>query len=349
MLPQATVTFIGSGKSFEQEHVAMAGFRYVTIPCQPTPRKPWHALRFIANNLAGYWTARWLLREQHVALVVGLGSYASAGTVRAAQNLQLPTLLLEANAVPGRATRWLAPAASLVCAAYPEVEAHLKPAVRLQITGTPVREAFIATRQPDACRLPLAARLAPRQLTILGGSGGAQRLNEMVPRALYKLGSALESWLVVHQCGAGQVSQTQELYKKLGINAVVVSFIDNLPDVLRATDLVISRAGGGTLAELAVTETPAVLVPYAAAMDDHQTENARRFATAGACRLVPEDDPAARLDDRLVRVLTSLVTNPEERATMSRRMQSLARPRAAADVASLIRELTRSQAHRAAA
>jgi len=159
----------------------------------------------------------------------------------------------------------------------------------------------------------------------------------------------LESWLVVHQCGAGQVAQTQELYKKLGISAVVVSFIDNLPDVLRETDLVISRAGGGTLAELAVTATPAVLVPYGAAMDDHQTENARRFATAGACRLVPEDDPTARLDDRLVRALAPLITQDEQRVTMSRRMHALARPQAAEEVASIIRELTLSRAHRAAA
>ncbi len=338
LAPSVTITFAGSGKPLEQEHVAGAGFRYVTIPSRPAPRKPWHAVRFVADNLAGYWAARWLLREQHVSLVVGLGSYSSAATVRAAQSYNLPTVLLEANAVPGRATRWLAGSASLTCAAFAQVESHLKPGARLRVTGTPVRRAFIRAGQKPQPRLPMASP-SSRQLTVLGGSGGSQRLNEVVPRALYKLGPALRDWQIVHQTGSGRVAETQELYQKLGLSAVVVSFIDNLPDVLRETDLVVCRGGGATLAELAVTGTPALVVPYAEASDDHQTENARRVAASGGCRMVAEEDPAARLDHRLSRALQPLVADDAERTRMAQRMRTLGRPQAAAEIAGLLREL----------
>ena len=348
LLPEATLTFAGSGKLLEQQQVATAGFRYVTIPCRPAPRRPWQTVRFVADNFAGYCAARWLLREQHVSLVVGLGSYSSAATVRAAQSHHLPTVLLEANAVPGRATRWLAPGASLVCAAFAQIEPHLKMA-RVRVTGNPVRQEFLRAGRRAQPRLPMVANARKRQLVILGGSGGAERLNENLPRTCYKLGAALRNWQIVHQTGAGPVAATQELYMKLGIQAVVVSFIDNVADVLRASDLVVCRGGGTTLAELAVSATPAVVVPYAEATDDHQTENARRYAAEGACRLVVEHDPAARLDDRLVRTLRPLLTEPNQREQMSRHMQTLARPQAAQEIAGIIRELAFPTALSAAA
>jgi UDP-N-acetylglucosamine--N-acetylmuramyl-(pentapeptide) pyrophosphoryl-undecaprenol N-acetylglucosamine transferase len=340
--PEADITFVGGGKTFERRHVATAGYRYAAVPCRPLPRRPWHAMRFVADNVAGYWAARWLLREWRVSLVVGLGGYASAPMVRAAQNLRLPTVLLEANAVPGRATRWLAPGASLVCAAFPEISPFLKQGVRLRVTGTPIRPEFARDARSSNCRLPLAARSRQKQLLVLGGSGGAERMNETLPRTAYKLGAALRDWRIVHQTGAGQVAATQELYRKLGLEAVVVSFIDNLADVLRETHLAVSRGGGATLAELAATGTPAVVVPYAGATDDHQTENARRLVAAGACRLVAEHDAAARLDHRLIRALAPLVADAGERERMAARMRDLARPRAAEKIAAIVRELTQA-------
>lgn len=347
--PEASITFVGGGKSFERQHVAAAGHRYAAVPCRPLPRRPWHAMRFVADNLAGYWAARWLLREQRVALVVGLGGYASAAMVRAAQDQHLPTVLLEANAVPGRATRWLAPGASLVCAAFPEIAPFLKPGVRLRATGTPIRPQFAPAARPMNHRLPLAARPRQKQLLVLGGSGGARRLNEALPRTAYKLGAALRDWRIVHQTGDEQVAATQELYRKLGLDAVVVSFIDNMADVLRETDLAVSRGGGATLAELAATGTPAAVVPYAGATDDHQTHNARRFAAAEACRWVAEDDATARLDHRLARALAPLAADDGARERMAARMRDLARPFAAAEIAATVRELLHGAALRASA
>ena len=114
-LPNAQITFVGGGKPVERHPVRAAGFNYVTLPSQPVPRNPFLAMRFITDNVAGYWASRWYLKEHRATLVVGLGGYASAATVRAANSRDIPTVLLEQNAVPSPVTRWLAHGRSGLC------------------------------------------------------------------------------------------------------------------------------------------------------------------------------------------------------------------------------------------
>ena len=113
-LPEAVVTFIGSGRAAERHTVAAAGFGYANLPSRPAPQNALHAVRFVTDNVAGYWAARWFLKENDVSLVVGLGGAASAPAVRAAISRGIPIVLLEQNVVPGRVTRWLAGAATSV-------------------------------------------------------------------------------------------------------------------------------------------------------------------------------------------------------------------------------------------
>jgi UDP-N-acetylglucosamine--N-acetylmuramyl-(pentapeptide) pyrophosphoryl-undecaprenol N-acetylglucosamine transferase len=101
-LPEIGITFVGGGKPIERHPVRAAGFNYVTIPSQPIPRNPFLAMRFVTDNVAGYWASRWYLKEHRTALVVGLGGYASAATVRAANSRGIPTVLLEQNGVRAR-------------------------------------------------------------------------------------------------------------------------------------------------------------------------------------------------------------------------------------------------------
>lgn len=349
VLPEAQITFSGCGKVEEQRIVAASGYHNLSVPCRPLPKKPWQALRFVSDNLAGFLAARWFLREQRVSLVVGLGSYASAPMVRAAIVQGVPTILLEQNAVPGRVTSWLASSAVLVCTAFGQVREHLKSHVRVEETGNPVRESFLGL-SPRMRDVRLFGQPTQRkQLLVLGGSGGAQSLNHNVPRALYKLGRELDDWQVIHQTGAGGVRETQQLYRKLGMEAVAVSFIDNLPEVLRTTDLVICRAGGTTLAELAYPAPAAIVVPYPSAADDHQTENAKVFAAAGACRVVLEGEGPRRLDDRLASAISPLICKAAARVALSHNLQKFARPQAAARVAQYVRDELNPLTVRAAA
>ncbi|MBI3838075.1 MAG: undecaprenyldiphospho-muramoylpentapeptide beta-N-acetylglucosaminyltransferase [Planctomycetia bacterium] len=338
--PRLRITFAGTGKPFEARHVKNSGFEYFTLPCRPFPRKAREALRFVMDNFAGYRAARRFLRERDVALVVGLGGYASVPAARAARALRIPIVLLEQNAVPGRATRWLAPAAASVCSAFEGIRPYLKAGCRVRVTGNPLRREFFENRAP--------ARFLPdrlggkRKLLVLGGSGGAQVLNEQAPLALYKAGTALGDWQIVHQTGERDLARTSHLYRKLGINATVLPFIDDMPGLLRTSHLAISRAGGTTLAELAASGVPAILLPFPNATDNHQRKNADVFSAGGACKTLDERELDGRLDNHLAAAVVELATAHALRVRMAHAMTQLARPEATRRVAKSIRLLLHS-------
>lgn len=351
-----TITFAGTGAARERHTVRLAGHHYTMIPAQAMPRNPLQALRFVTDNVAGYCAARWMLREQRVSLVVGLGGSTSVAVVRAAVARGIPVVLLEQNAVPGRTTRWLSRAAAMVCAAFEEVRPHLHVQAPVTVTGNPSRAAFEelyhkVNGRNSAARTaapPSAAPAAPtiafnsnagrrqRRLVILGGSGGARSLNESIPAALKNLGDALADWQIVHQTGDGQLQETEARYAQVGLRALTVTHIDEIASVLFASDLAVCRAGGTMLAELALSATPAILVPFPQAADNHQTANAKVFTAAGACRMIDETQQAGALDAALARDLLALVGDHALRADMAANMQRLARPHAASDVAGAI-------------
>jgi UDP-N-acetylglucosamine--N-acetylmuramyl-(pentapeptide) pyrophosphoryl-undecaprenol N-acetylglucosamine transferase len=356
-IPGVRITFCGGGKAFERRAVSHAGFEYVVLPARPLPHHAREAVAFLVENLASYLAASRFLREEHVAAVVGLGGYASAPMARAAARWRVPLVLLEQNAIPGKATRWLARSAALICTAFEETGGLVRCRCPVRITGNPVRERFCGksrgegrgireTRDLVQADLPAAAPLPPSEILVLGGSGGARSLNENVPRALYKIRGQLAGWKIVHQSGETDVDTTRSLYAKLDLPATVLPFLSDMPAALAATDLAVCRAGGTTLAELAVTGVPAVLLPYPHAADDHQAANARAFAAGGGCITIDERDVPGRLDDQLADMLCFLLANDGLRERMSAAMCELARPNAADDVAELIWSIVSSRSHR---
>ncbi len=347
-LPQAMVTFAGPGRPREKHAVRTAGYQYATILSQPVPQNPLQALRFVTDNAAGYCTARWMLREKKVDLVVGLGGYTSTAAVRAAVARGIPFILLEQNALPSRTTRWLSQTAAMVCAGYTEVLPHLHVQAPVTVTGNPARPAFeqlchrMSTegRSLESAKIAMTGEKLPRQkrLVVLGGAEGARSLNQSMPRALKQLGESLADWQIIHQTGEGQLQETENRYRQCGIDALTVTFIDEIASVLFASDLVVCRSGGTTLAELALTGVPAVLVPYPHVSDDHQIANAKVFASAGACRLVDETSQSGALDRALARELTPLVLDEPLRREMSLNIHALARPQAASEIATAIHD-----------
>jgi UDP-N-acetylglucosamine--N-acetylmuramyl-(pentapeptide) pyrophosphoryl-undecaprenol N-acetylglucosamine transferase len=358
------VTFVGSGKTFEQKHVALAGFEYLALPCHPLPRKAGEAVSFFVENLAGYFAANRFLKSERVDAVVGLGGYASVPMGKAAVRNDIPLVLLEQNVVPGRATRWLSKKADLICSSFAETEEHLSGHCPVRFTGNPVRRDFGAS-PPSPLSLgegPEARACSPnnllyanplpteeKSLLILGGSNGAHSLNENLPRALYKLRDHLSGWKILHQTGDADCESTRQLYEKLALEAAVVPFLQDLPQQLQRSDLVVCRAGGTTLAELAVSGVPAMLIPYPHAKDDHQRENALVFAQAGAAVMVEEPVAPDRLDDALADRLQSLLTDERQRGAMAHAMVRLAHPHAAEDVAELLWSLVCSRSWQATA
>ena len=344
--PGVRITFVGTGKPLERQYVAAAGFDYVSLPSRPLPQRPSEAFSFVVENVAGYFAAGRLLDEEQVAGVVGLGGYASVPMGRAAARRHLPLVLLEQNVVPGRANRWLSRCASLVCTSFDSTEQQIHSRCPVRWTGNPVR-VFTAVEHSSLN----AARTA--RLVVLGGSGGARSLNENVPRALYKIRHLLAGWEILHQSGEAEVETTRDLYRKFDIEARIEPFWADLPRVLAGSSLAICRSGGTTLAELSTAATPALLLPYPHAANDHQRKNADVFAAAGAAQVVDEREIAGRLDDHLAELLSRILPDADCRAIMAHGMRRLARPNAAAHVAAFIWSLVSSRSqiarHRAAA
>jgi UDP-N-acetylglucosamine--N-acetylmuramyl-(pentapeptide) pyrophosphoryl-undecaprenol N-acetylglucosamine transferase len=389
-MPDLQITFAGSGRAFERREVEAAGMDYLPLQCRRLPRRFRDLIPFLADNWAGFWAADRFLRTHRVRVVVGLGGYASVPMARAAIRRRVPLVLLEQNAVPGRATRYLARAAALVCTSFSETARFLT-GVRCPVcvTGNPIRPGF-ALREPvgPASRrsqrvgfpadgrdarpaahgiAPLSASRRPqRQLVILGGSGGAQTLNETMPRVLDRLRSVLPGWKIVHQAGDRGFQQTRELYRMFRIEATVVPFISETPGgsgqtgassllgqtgmssllgqtamsaLLADSDLAVCRAGGTTLAELAAAGVPAVLLPYPHAADDHQRKNAETLAAAGACLMIDQRECPDSLDRRLSDAIGGLLSDPANRTAMAAAIHRLARPNAAREVADRILEI----------
>jgi len=344
-IPDATITFVGGGRDLDQHLIRAAGFGVAHVPSQPEPRSALHAVRFVTDNVAGYWASRWYLKEKRVSAVLGLGGASCAPAVRAAIARGIPTFVLEQNVVPGRVTRWLARSVTAVCAGFHETRGYFPSAVPFLVTGNPARPAFE--------RIYREARLGeskPRQrrLIVIGGAGGARSLNEHMPHALAKLRSELSGWQVVHQSGEGQLKQTESQYRAAGVDALVVAFIDELAPVMSASDLVVCRPSGTTLAELSLASIPAILVPYPRVMDYH-LPNAEVYAAAGAATIIDETELIGPLSEALVDQLEPLITDEQRRLNMSACMRRLARPGAATNVANIIYESLFSNSLRLAA
>ena len=344
--PETAITFCGIGNDFERAQVAAAGFDYLSLRAEPLPPGLWRAFGFLRRQLAVRREAQQWIAAREVDLVVGLGGYASVPMSAAAVRADVPLVLLEQNTVPGRATRWLARRASAVCVAFPPARDVLRACAEVRLTGNPLRAGFgpvnRLVQRLGAARL---GHQAP-QLTVLGGSQGARTLNQQAPLALYRLRDRLRNWHIVHQTGERDLEATRALYHKLGMAADVQPFLDAMPEVLARTSLAVSRAGGTTLAELAATGVPSVLVPYPHATDDHQRRNAEFFAQAGAARIVESREAAGRLEERLAEEINVLLTDKEARRAASFAMLRLSQPAATQRVAQLICELAQPRGAR---
>ena len=330
LLPELQITFAGAGSRIERRAVHATGFAYQGLPCPSATfrwRDTWSHLR---DQRQAILASREFVRQAGVLAVVGLGGAASLPIARAAAQEGIALALLEQNVSPSRVTRKLCRIASLVCLSFAAARHRISAKTAVRITGGPVR----LRRNLKGAERPHGSRLL-----ITGGTWGSEDLNHSVPRALYKIGRSLRHWQIVHQAGPGRVEWTRALYRKFALPAHVVPFLDNLPSWFSASDLVVSRAGGATLSELAATGVPAVLVPDSVSAGNCERLNARCYTQAGAAVTVDPNEHGVRLDDELGMRLVPLLEDPALRSAMGKTMSHLAFPRAANDTARAIAPL----------
>lgn len=276
------------------------------------------------NLLRGFWQAFCALRRVRPDVVVGMGGYVTFPGGMMAVLLNIPFVVHEQNSIAGLANRALSGVADKVLSGFPDV---LKKA---QWLGNPVREDIAALPAPAE---RFAAREGALRILVVGGSLGAQSLNQVVPAALALIEPAKRP-VVTHQSGAKQLDDLRAAYANAGVEGELLAFIEDMNARYASADLVICRAGALTVAELAAAGVGSVLVPYPHAVDDHQTGNARFLSEHGAATLCAQKDLTAQwLADYLMSVDRSRLLQ------MAQAARSVARASAAEDVARVCEQL----------
>lgn len=327
---EARVTLTTGPREIEREVCESAG-RHATILPLPAgsdwKRQP---VRFAQSLLQSRRTARRLIDETRPNLVVGTGGFAMTPVVSAAIRSKVPVVLLEQNVIPGRATRWYARKAAVVCSSFEQMDPPLAGA-KIEFTGNPVRSVIAEVAKTGS--------RAGDTLLVLGGSQGARALNESLVWLADKSPTLLSRWTIIHQTGGDESArEISGVYQRNRIRADVRPFFAEMAAAYSQADLVIARAGATTLAELACVGVPAVLVPYPYARDLHQHANARVFARQGAAAIVEQGSETAMTAERLQAAIESL-TSEESRSIMSRQLRVLAKPDAARRVVDAIERL----------
>jgi UDP-N-acetylglucosamine--N-acetylmuramyl-(pentapeptide) pyrophosphoryl-undecaprenol N-acetylglucosamine transferase len=286
--------------------------------------------------LQSIWQALGVMRRRKPALVVGFGGFVSGPGGVAAWLTRRPLLIHEQNAIAGYSNRVLAHLARRVLSAFPRA---FPPGVRDEVVGNPVRAEIVA-QDPPAVRF--AKRDGAPRLLVVGGSLGASRLNAVVPFAIAQLAREGLTLHVRHQAGERGIDAARAAYAEAGATGEVTAFIDDMARAYADADLVICRSGALTVSELAAVGVASILVPFPAAVDDHQTFNAQFLVREGAAVLIADRDLTT---ERLAATLRELCAGRGRLLAMAERARLVARPRAAEELAAAcVAELAPSQA-----
>ena len=321
----AEVLFVGTPRGMESRLVPEAGFELRLIEVGPLKNVSLRTrLRTFTDLPVSLFACRSLIREFKPQVVFGVGGYASGPGMAAAISLGVPTMAFEPNAMPGLANRLIGKRVQAAAVNFPAATRYFRNA---EVTGIPVRPEFFKVPPPPA-------GTASPHLLIFGGSQGARLFNVAMPKIVSELFQTVPGLTILHQSGARHAESTEDAYRASGADSSrwqVSPFLNDMPARFAAASLVMSRSGASTVAELAAAGRPSLLVPFAAASDDHQRRNAEEMVRADAAVMLLEQD----LDPlgKLLSVLKELLTTPDRLRVMSAAALTQAHPAASERIA----------------
>lgn len=338
----AEVTFVGERGRMEAELVPHAGYAIELLDLPPANAPKTRKLLASGRWLSGYRSAARLIAASRAEVVIGAGGQVCAPVLLAARRAGCRRVLLEPNAIPGRANRWLARWADpdLIAVLMPAARSWF-PGRRVEELGYPIRPEILTAEREGACR-ELGLDPARRVVLVFGGSLGSQRINDAVAELLPRLSAGWAQGLQFLHLG-GRVNARRvpgEQIADLVVDYQYRDYLHEMGQALAAADLVVGRAGAMSLAELTARGLPAILVPFPAAADDHQTHNAAWMAAAGAAVVVPDGEFTGGW---LGEELANLLTAPATLDGMAAASRTLGRREAAAELVGRILELVREE------
>ncbi len=332
----ADVLFIGTNRGMEMRLVPEAGFRLRTIDVGPLKNVSIATrIRTLFQLPQSIFECRHLIRNFNPGAVLGVGGYASGPAMAAALQLNVPTMVFEPNAMPGFANRIVGKRVRAAAVNFASAERWFR---NSEVTGIPVRPEFFHLHPPTG---------AFPHLLVFGGSQGARIFNTNLPKVIAALLDAVPGLTVLHQSGVRNGEVTQAAYEASGADRArwqVEPFINDMPEQFAQAHLVMARSGASTVAELAAAGKPAMLVPFAAAADQHQRRNAEVMVDSGAAVMLQESE--FEQPDKLLRTLVELLGSPERLAAMGVAARRQAHPHAAERIAEKLVEMAGKPAGR---
>lgn len=321
--PDLKIYFVGTPSGLENKIVPKAGFQILHVPVgrlnQVSKLEKILTLIKMPVTLFKCWL---LIRTYRPSLAIGVGGYASGPIVLFAALMKIPTAIWEPNAMPGMANRWLARFVDECLLVFESAGKHLK-AKKLTASGMPVRREIEAA--PNALHPNL------RKILVFGGSQGARAINTAVAEMFKLHPELLTKWEVVHQTGPSDLVRTRKIYGDVANNPnlQVLDYLHDMDARYAWADLVVSRAGAASLAELAACGMPSVLIPLPTAADDHQRKNAEALVKENAAQMILQNDLTP---EKLRTTLQDLEARPEHRQRMEANVRKFHQPHAAAKI-----------------
>jgi UDP-N-acetylglucosamine--N-acetylmuramyl-(pentapeptide) pyrophosphoryl-undecaprenol N-acetylglucosamine transferase len=331
-MPGSHVLFIGTRRKLDREHLEHYGFTVKTVHSLGLKGKSLPALlKALAILPVTFCQACYQILRFKPHVVCGVGGYVTGPVVAAASILGIPTVIHEQNSIPGMANRKLGRVAGKVCVSLPDSKDYF-PIGKTVLTGNPVRSAIL---ELSSLSPQLSRKTA---LLVLGGSQGAHAINELMVELFCTKDDDFGELKVIHQTGKADEKMVAEAYEKAGIDALVSAFFADMAEIYGQADIVVSRAGATTLAELAVLGKPALLIPYPYAADNHQEKNGAWYAAGGGAVLLQQNDLTV---EKLKSVLEPLIAHPEKRQQMSEAMRQLGIPNAAERIVDICLQMSK--------
>ncbi len=325
------VIWMGTHKGLEARVIPEAGIEMAWLDVSGLRGKGAAALVLAPFKLMkAIYQSVGIMRKHKPVAVLGMGGFVAGPGGLVASLMGIPVVIHEQNAIPGLTNRLLSKLSTKVLEGFPG--SFISAKSKTVPVGNPVRKDIASLPTPAERMKDHDGRF---NLLIIGGSLGAQALNETVPQAVALLDEAIRP-VIRHQAGRNKDEMTQAVYDKSGVEGTITPFIEDMAEAYGWADLVICRSGALTVAEVAVAGLASVLVPYPYAVDDHQTANGLYLSENGAAILLPQTDLTAA---SLAEHLTRLVQSPERVLQMGEKAKELARPDATAEVAAIVAEL----------
>ncbi len=319
--PKADILFVGALGRMEMERIPASGYKIVGLPVMGFPRKPsLKIFTFFKKLLQSSSMARKIVNDFKPEVAIGVGGYASGPLLRAAAKKKIPTLIQEQNSYAGITNKLLSKKVNAICVAYDKMERFF-PANKIVLTGNPVRENLIQQKDKKEALKYFGLNGADKVVLIVGGSLGAQSINNAVLRNIVLI--AESGIKVIWQTGGIYFDRIQEELKDTKPeNLQIHKFITKMDLAYAVADLVISRAGAGTISELCLVGKASVLVPSPNVSEDHQTKNAMALVEKDAALMVHDSE----IDEKLFPLAFEVVSNTQRCRTLAAKILELAKP-----------------------